>query len=379
MTGNEFRAALRAKAAAIFLGAAVAGAGLAISMPADAAVRPAVGKPLQEAQSLAASGNYTAAMSKVREAESVGGLSSEESRDVAQMKSYVESRQNSTSGAGKLGADYRAGRWSAVIQDAESMRGLGPNDMAAVATAYYKLHEDSQCLNYIDSHFGNGGGAVVLEIKRACAYEAGNDKAQTEALEQLVAITGKPEYWGELLSSAERSKALKDPQMLDIYRLRLRTGTMEGAKDYMLLSKLALAGGLPSEAVAVEQKGIDAKALSGDTVTRLVAMSKTQQAQDASGWAAKLAAAQKSPSGDALIKLGEDLIGQGKAKDAIPLIQQGIAKDKTDLGNAYRTLGLAYLDSGEKDQAVRAFGKVKGNGTPNQELLARIWALYARK
>jgi len=379
MTGNDFRAALRARAAAIFLGAAVAGAGLAISVPADAAVRPAVGRPLQEAQSLAASGNYSGAMAKVHQAEAVGGLTGEESHVIEQMKAYVESRENSTSGAGKLAADYRSGRWSAVIQDAESMKGLGANDMAAVATAYYRLHQDSQCLSYIDQHFGNGGGAVVLEIKRACAYEAGNDKAQTEALEQLVAITGKPDYWSQLLSSAERSKALKDPQMLDIYRLRLRTGSMEGAKDYMLLSKLALAGGFPSEAMAVEQKGIDAKVLSGDTVNRLVAMSKTQQAQDIGGWAAKLAAAQKAPSGDALIKLGEDLIGQGKAKDAIPLIQQGIAKDKTDMGNAYRTLGLAYLDAGDKDQAIRAFGKVKGNGTPNQELLARIWILYARK
>ena len=42
---------------------------------------PRSAKPLQEAQSLAAAGNYRAAMAQVNEAEAVGGLTAEESRD----------------------------------------------------------------------------------------------------------------------------------------------------------------------------------------------------------------------------------------------------------------------------------------------------------
>ncbi len=53
MTANDFRAALRTRTAAFFLGAAViAGTGIALSVPAEAAVRAVVGKPLQEAQSM---------------------------------------------------------------------------------------------------------------------------------------------------------------------------------------------------------------------------------------------------------------------------------------------------------------------------------------
>lgn len=366
--------------AAFLLGAAVlAGASVTATMPAEAAVRSVVGKPLQEAQSLAASGNYSAAMAKVHQAEGAGGLTGEESRVIAQMKAYISARQGGGSGPkAKFANDYRSGRWSAVIADADDLHGqLDGNEMAAVATAYYRIGRNADCVRYIKNHFGSGASDTVLKIQMACAFAAGDDASQTEALVQLVGRTQSAEYWGQLLKSAERTRGLKDHDTLDIYRLKLATGTMTAAQDYTLLAKLALELGLPTEALAVEQKGVDAKLLSGDSTTRLMNMTKQQQAADGAGWAAKLAAAKAAPSGDALIKLGEDLWTQGKAQDAIGLIQQGIAKDKTDLNNAQIRLGQAYLGAGQKDAAVKAFNKVKDS--PNQVLIAHMWALYARK
>jgi hypothetical protein len=380
MTANDFRAALRSRTAAFFLGAAiVAGTGISLTVPADAAVRAVVGKPLQEAQSMAASGNYSGAMAKVHQAEGASGLTGEESRVISQMRAYIQAKQGGGSGAkAKFSNDYRAGRWGSVISDADEIRGqLDGTDMAAVATAYYKLGRNADCVRYIRSHFGNGASEIVLQIQRACAFGAGDDQAQTDALQQLVARTGKPEYWGQLLNAAEHTRGLNDHQTMDIYRIKLRTGTMTAAQDYTLLAKLAIEFGLPFESQAVVQKGVDAKLLTGDSTTRLMNMAKTQSAADQAGWAAKLAAAKAAPSGDALVKLGEDLIGQGKAKDAIDLIQQGIAKGKTDVNNAQTRLGQAYFDAGQKDQAVHAFAKVKG--TPNEELIAHLWTLYARK
>ena len=370
---------MRAGFWALFLGmAVVAGAGVSIVTPAAAAVRPAVGKPLQEAQSLAASGNYSAALAKVNQAAAVGGLSSEESRVVNQMRAYINSKFSATSGKGKLANDYRAGKWSAVVQDAESARSqLDANDKAAVATAYYKLGQNTQCVRYIKSNFGNSASEVVLQIMRACAFAAGDDEAQTDALEQLVAKTGKPEYWGQLLKAAERTRGLSDHQTLDIYRIKLRTNTMSGANDYTLLAKLAIELGFPAEAMAVEQKGVDAKVLSGGGINRLMAMTKSQMDSDAAGMAAKMAQAKAAPNGDALVKLGENLWGQNKAKDAIDAIKAGIAKDKTDLNNAHTRLGMAYLEAGQKDAAAREFGKVKGDA--HAELVAHLWTLYARR
>jgi tetratricopeptide (TPR) repeat protein len=371
MNANTFRAAL----SVLLLGAAALAAAIS---PADAAVRAAVGKPLQEAQSLAAAGNYPAAMAKINQAASVGGLTGEESHVIAQMKAYVSSKSNATGGKGKLSADYRAGHWSAVIADADSMRGqLDANDMAAVATAYYKMSNYPGCVRYIRTHFGNSATDTVLKIQMACAFSAGDDEAQTSALEQLVARNGTPEYWGQLLKAAERTRGLKDHQTLDIYRIKLRTGTMNGAQDYTLLAKLAIELGFPAEAMDVQQKGIDAKLLSGDSAARLMAMTKGQIAASQASWAGRLAAAKAAPSGDALIKLGEDLWGQGKASDAIGLIQAGIAKDKTDMNDAQIRLGMAYLGAGQKEAAQRAFAKVKDD--PKAVMVAHLWALYARR
>ncbi|HVU20949.1 MAG TPA: hypothetical protein VHE09_09475 [Rhizomicrobium sp.] len=368
---------IRSRAAAVLFGIASA---IALSgvTPADAAVRAAVGKPLQAAQSLAASGNYSAAMAKVREAEGVGGLTGEESRVIAQMKAYISSKSGAAGGAGKLANDYRAGRWSAVISDAGE-GGLSANDMAAVATAYYKLGRNADCVRYIKSHFGNGASDIVLKIQMACAFGAGDDASQTQALEELVSRSQSAEYWGQLLKSAQRTRGLRDPQTIDIYRLKLRTGTMTTADDYLTLAKLALAGGFAAEAMSVEQKGIDAKILSGDSVNRLMAMTKTQLAGDKAGTPAGLAAAQKASSGDALVKLGEDLWGMGKFPEAISAIQAGIAKDKTDLDLANTRLGMAYLSAGQKDAANRAFAKVAKSDNRNQAMIARLWTLYARK
>jgi tetratricopeptide (TPR) repeat protein len=361
------------RVAALLLGAAL------FAGSADAAVRPVVGKPLQEAQSMAASGNFSGAMAKVHQAEGAGGLTGEESRVISQMKAYIASRQGGGSGPkAKFSNDYRSGRWSAVVSDADDLRGqLDATEQAAVATAYYKLGRNADCVKYIEAHFGNGASDVVLKIQMACAFGAGDDASQTEALEQLVARTQSAEYWGQLLKSAERTRGLKDHDTLDIYRLKLLTGTMTGAQDYTLLAKLALEFELPTEALAVEQKGVDAKLLTDASTTRLVNMTKQQQGAGAAGWAAKLAAAKAAPSGDALIKLGEDLTGQGKAKDAIDLIQQGIAKDKTDMSNAQIRLGQAYLAAGQKGDAARAFNKVKD--TPAQATVARLWSLYTKK
>jgi tetratricopeptide (TPR) repeat protein len=185
------------------------------------------------------------------------------------------------------------------------------------------------------------------------------------------------EYWGQLLKSAEHTRGLKDHDTLDIYRLKLLTGTLNGAQDYTLLAKLALEMGMPTEAMNIQQKGVDAKLLTDASSQRLMAMTQRQQAADLGGWGAKLAQAKAAPSGDALIKLGENLTTQGKAKDAIGLIQAGIAKDKTDMNNAQIRLGQAYLAAGQKGEAVRAFAKVKGSA--GQELVAKLWSLYAKK
>ena len=58
----------------------------------NGAVRAVVGKPLQEAQALAALRDYKAAMVKISEAEAAPNQTAEEIRITAEMKDYISSR-----------------------------------------------------------------------------------------------------------------------------------------------------------------------------------------------------------------------------------------------------------------------------------------------
>jgi hypothetical protein len=106
-----------------------------VPIAAEAAgVRPQVGKPLQAAIALANGGNASAALAKVREAESVGGLTSSEQQAISQTKQFIAAKTGNFSGGGgsataakaKFAADYNAGRYSAVTgEDVQLLRKYG--------------------------------------------------------------------------------------------------------------------------------------------------------------------------------------------------------------------------------------------------------------
>ena len=371
----------RAAAMAFALGtAAIAAAAVVTTVPAEAALRSVVGKPLSEAKALAASGNYTAALARVSAAEAVGGLTAEERAVIAQMRQYIEIK----SGSGALGVkakfanDYNAGRYREVIADGELLRkngALDGNAMQVIAQAYYLLRDYHGCSHYIMTNFGSGAGEAVLQLQMRCAYESQDNDSMRKALETLVARTNKPEYWNQLLNTAQGTKGLADHQTLDIYRLKLLTNSITKADDYNLLAQLALQLGFAAEAQSVIEKGIAAKVLTGDRTTRLLTMAKNQAGTNAANNAKAQADANKASGGDALVKLGEDAWGQGHYPDAIKLIQAGIAKGPADKDNALVRLGMAYMSAGQKDQAVRTFDKVDGD--EKQQIIAHLWSIYA--
>ena len=153
-------------------------------------------------------------------------------------------------------------------------------------------------------------------------------------MESLVANTGKTEYWNNLLKMSERGQGMRDHDTLDVYRLKLLTGTIGGKDEYTTLAQLALQLQFPAEAQAVIEKAQAANLLKDDRSNKLLALAKTQSAADAANMAKNLAAAQAAPKGDLLVKIGEDQWGQGKGKDAVANIKAGIAKGVDDKSNA---------------------------------------------
>jgi tetratricopeptide (TPR) repeat protein len=376
---------LRAIAMALSLGAVTAVAGSALTVTsAQAAARASVGNPLNAAKAAMAAGNCNAAMAKVREAQAVGGLSAEEQSYVTAMKNYIASASRGACGAetaigarAKFDSDYRAGRYRDAINDADLLRQAGALNgatMVYIAQAYYRLGDYRGCARYASDH--TGAGQEMLDWQITCAAKVGDDALMRNASEQLVAISGTPQHWAQLLKLAESAKALSDHQTLDINRIKLLTGTLKSDSDYFLLATLAIQLGFPSEAVNVIQKGFQAKVLSGDRANRLMGLAKNSTASDLANLPKFVAAANKAKTGDLLIKLSEDYCGMGRYKDAVEAAQAGITKGVSDTDNAQTRLGQALYGAGQKDAALKAFAKAKK--TPNGEMIARLWSLYVR-
>jgi hypothetical protein len=372
---------LRAALTAIFLGAAAAGAAaLVMAVPAQAAtVSAKVGPLLKEAQAMIAAKNYSGAKAKLNEAEAVASTPDDRAI-INQFKNAISissADPNTPGGAkAKFAQDYNAGRFKDVIGDAEYLRKnneLDSQSQLIIGQAYYKAGDYAGCVRYTKTL---GGSDTALELMARCAYEIQDDATQRQALEQLVSHTGKPEYWVGLLKLGERAHGLSDHNTLDINRLRLLTGAMAGKDDYIALAQFAMQFGFAAEAQSVLEKGAAAKLLTDDRSLRLLAAAKQQAALNLANEPKTLAAANAAPQGDDLVKAGENMIGEGKAKDAIGVIQNGMKKPLKDQANAQIRLGQAYLAAGQKGDAASAFDKVK---TPEKDaLVAHLWSLAAK-
>jgi hypothetical protein len=372
---------IRAVVTALVLGTAA----LAVAtMPADAAMRSAVGKPLQEALSLAGSGNYSAAMNKVKQAEGVGGLTAEESKAVKQMKEYLAAKSGgavggdtSTGALAKFNSDWNGRRYREVIADEDALRKSGVlsgNAEVVIAQAYEQLGDYRGCVRYADAH--SSAGAEMLKRGGLCAFKAGDDALSLDMSIKLVGVAPSPENWGQLLRQAERAKQLSDPQTLDIYRLKLLTGNMAGADEYFMLSQMLIAARVQNEAAAVVDRGVAAHLLVDQRAQRLAALAKKNAADETATIGKALAAAQKAPKGDDLIKVGEELTGAGRYADAVNALQAGIAKGVADPDNAQVRLAVALYGAKQKPAALNALERA--GKTPNGKTIAKMWSLYIR-
>ncbi len=247
-----------------------------MTVSAEAAARPAVGRHLNEAIHQAGAGNVSAARASVASAEGVGGLTPGDRAAIDQVKSYIAQKSGSAGGGGCAGL-YLKGDYRGVIAS-----GGGDAQCTTLkAQSYYLLHDYAGCVRYIRDNMGSGAGENTLVMQQRCAYESQDNEGQRQALELLVQRTNKPQYWKQLLETAQGTKGLSDHGTLDIYRLKLMTGSLVKAEDYSLLAQLALQLGFAAESASVIQKATVAKVQMGGRTGALLAMANGQAASNA--------------------------------------------------------------------------------------------------
>ena len=180
--------------------------------------------------------------------------------------------------------------------------------------AYYKLGQNAQLRALYQGQFRHRRQRHRAEDPDAAApYGAGDDAAQTRRARTARVTLASPEYWDQLLKSAERTHGLNDHQTLDIYRLRFRTGTMTTADDYTLLAELAhCRWALPAKRQRRDRRA-SMPSFSPATASMRLRMTQDPGQRSSGQSRERMPAAQKAPTAIALVKLGEDLWGRASS------------------------------------------------------------------
>lgn len=212
-------------------------------------------------------------------------------------------------------------------------------------------------------------------IHGACAQMQDMDCASKQA-EKLVKHYAKPEYWKELINTL-MTPSTTDNQMLNVMRLAMHVDAMTHSDQYSEMATLAMNAGLPGEAETALEQGLS-KEMFKDTraaeARRRLEEAKASAATDKASLAKQETSAKANAQGNADVKLGAAYLSYGDAPKAIEAITSGVGKGGVrNPDEAGILLGIAYLKTGNKAEAAKAFQSV--NKDPTLTRIAQLWLL----
>lgn len=381
---------------------------------AQEGVRKEVGTPLTEASKLYKAGKYREALAKVRDAEGVS------SRTAAENNAIEGMRVAAASGAGD--ADSMVKGFEALKASGKLGQAQQLNMMESIAGTYLRNKDNAKALSWAQRYFKEGGNSAgmkqvmsnaqflsgdmsatirdtmeeiaaderagrappkdKLNLLLFAAQKKGDAGAESLATEKLLNFYPDPKLWAQILGSLPQKKGFAtDRFQLDLYRLRLATGNMREANDYMEMAQLAAQSGVPEEGKKVVDKGLAAGVLGqgaeGARHKRLADLMVKKIGENKAAVAANEKAAQEAKDGNAFITLGLENAFGGDAKKGAAQIEEGISKGSLKRPeDAKLYLGLAYFLGGDNTKAQAAWRSVKG--TDGSAELARLWSIHAR-
>jgi tetratricopeptide (TPR) repeat protein len=218
---------------------------------------------------------------------------------------------------------------------------------------------------------------LTYRILQGACIKLKDNACVTDMLEKLVIHYPKPQYWQDLMSLL-MAQTKNNNQLLNMWRLADGNNVLADPAEFLEMAQLAIGQGLPGEAQAVlekgSQKGAFKTANQKEQVNQLMAEAKQAVALDKSTLDKQDVAARAKPTGDNDVKLGAAYLSYGETAKAIEALQRGIAKGGVkNPDDAALLLGIAYLRSGNKPEAAKAFGTVNKDATMTR--IAKLWLL----
>ncbi len=374
-------------------------------------VRPEIGKPIQAAIELLKSKKGKEALAKVRDAQAVG--------DRTPYENYVLERVLGQSAAAAGDSSAAARAFENVATSPATPEGERRQFLAAAASQYYLMKNYAKTAELAARYFRDGGTEKSVRTIYVQALYLGNDfasaakeltkdleagerenKAPTEeqlqllanscsqikdaacygkAMEMLVAHYPKRDYWLSVIYSIATRPGFSERLALDVARIKIETGTMRSADEYLDAAQLALQDGFPMEAVRIIDKGYASGVLgTGPEAARhkrLKDMAAKNLAEDKKALAREDSQSVAGKDGRALFNDGFNYVLVGKPEQGLALMEKGIREPKAfrRLEHAKLQLGYAYHLAGQNQRAIQILKTVQG--ADGAAALARLWAI----
>ena len=215
----------------------------------------------------------------------------------------------------------------------------------------------------------------ILQVLLASNVELDDRAGVFAALEQLVKHYPDPKYWNDLLNN-QLFASKTDRELRSLYRLMEDTKSLDKGEEYAEMATALVAGGFPSEAKRILEKGMSEGLLTGPEKAR--AEQDLERAQSGAaadrkelpGADAALAAAK---NGNDMVAIGKLFFSTGDYSKAADAIQKGLAKGGvSDADDANTLLGISLARAGRSADAVQAFQAIKD---PRLAELGRLWQI----
>jgi len=375
-------------------------------------VSRSIAKDIQAAQKALAAGQFNEALKSLASAESASGLTAFDHKTIDEEKAYAYQKLNDTKDAEKayedliasgaaspeevkratralFGINANAQQYAKTVEYGKKLVDADAADSeiySIIAQSYYLEKDCKNSVIWADKTiaFERKNGEAPKEnlyvFKLHCAFDSGDTPGTIAVLEDLVRLTGKNEYWNQLLRFDLQDEK-DDRNSLMIYRVMYNTNSMSSGGFYVDMAQLlADAPALPGEASAVLEKGVASGTIGADQkerVGRLQAAFKKRADVDRSGLSSFAADAAKNPAGDLSVKLGEVYYGFGDYQNAVTAINAGLQKGGVKHPeDAYVYLGLSQAALKNYAEAKKAFAQLKTVPTLSPKIL-RLWLLYA--
>lgn len=374
----------------------------------------AVAKPLKAAQDAMNAKHYQDALAKLREAQNIPGKNAYDQYVIDEMVAFSSARTGDYAETARAyettlnspyldqsevpkrvellaKVNYQLKNYDKAIEYGNrAVRGGYADDQinTFIGQAYYLKGDYRNAQRFIENNLdaqskrGQVPKEQQLQLILGSCKNLKDSPCMTRMLERLVSYYPKSEYWQNLLYSLFQAPDKTERSKLHVYRLAAEVDVLVNADDYTEMAQLAIEQGSPGEAERILEKGFQKKVFT-DTRTqdknkRLLESAKRKAINDQATLAEVDKDAAASQTGDKDVGVGLAYLSYQQYDKAVAALTRGLAKPGVrSEPEARLLLGIAQLEAGQKDEAVKSFRAVKGD--KNFERLANLWSLHARQ